>query len=84
MGELHNLYPSGTDVRFEVFMAMKIHIEVFWVMTLYIDVAGYPCFRGPCCLHFHAETFHLQRQLVTHMKTYLWYLTAQRIHLSTT
>jgi hypothetical protein len=37
-------------VRFEVFTAVKIQVEVFWVMTPYSVVS-----RGPLCLHLHPE-----------------------------
>jgi hypothetical protein len=37
--------------RLVIFMAMKIHVVVFWVMTLCSDVVGYQFFGGPCCLH---------------------------------
>jgi hypothetical protein len=32
--------------RFEVFMTVKIHIEVFWVVAMCDVVVGYQCFRG--------------------------------------
>jgi hypothetical protein len=35
--------------RFEVFMVVKIHVMVFWVVTSCSDVVG------PCCLHIHGE-----------------------------
>jgi hypothetical protein len=36
-----------------VFTAVKIQVEVFWVVTPCSVVVGYQCFRGPCCLHLH-------------------------------
>jgi len=36
-------------------MAVKIQVEVFWVVTLCIDAIGYQCFGGPCCLHLHLD-----------------------------
>jgi len=32
-----------------------IHLEVFWVVTLYTDVVGLQHFGGPCCLHLRSE-----------------------------
>jgi len=29
---------------------VMFHIMVFCVMILFIDMVGYQCFRGPCCL----------------------------------
>jgi len=49
---------SLQDVHLEViteFLMWIIHTVVFWGMILCNDVAGYQCFRGPCC-------FHLQNQ----------------------
>jgi len=36
---------------FEVFTAVKIQVEVFWVVTPCSVVVGYRRFRGPCCVH---------------------------------
>jgi hypothetical protein len=41
--------------RLEVFVAMKICVEVFWVVTPYNDVVEYQCFGGPWCLHLQGE-----------------------------
>jgi hypothetical protein len=35
-------------MRFEVFMVVKIQVEVFWVVILYNVVLGYHS-KGPCC-----------------------------------
>jgi len=35
------------DVRFEVFIVVKIHVGFFWVMMLCGDIVGYQHFRGP-------------------------------------
>jgi hypothetical protein len=32
--------------RFEVFTAVRIQVEVFWVVMLCSIVVGYQCFRG--------------------------------------
>jgi hypothetical protein len=37
-------------VRFEVFTAMKIQVEVWVVMSCSV-VVGYKHFGGPCCFH---------------------------------
>jgi len=44
-------------VRFEVFMAVKIQIEVFWVVMPCSVVLGYKHFRGPCCLHLITQHY---------------------------
>jgi hypothetical protein len=33
--------------RYEVFMVVKIQVEVFWVVMLHSVVVGYQYFRGP-------------------------------------
>jgi hypothetical protein len=33
--------------------------EVFWVVTPYIVVVGYPRFGVPCCLHLHCHSIVL-------------------------
>jgi hypothetical protein len=43
------------EARFEVFTAVKVQVEVFWVVTPYSVVIGYHRFRGQCCLHIHPE-----------------------------
>jgi len=41
---------ANPGMRFEVFVAMKIQVMVFWVMMLCSDVVV--CnFGGSCCLH---------------------------------
>jgi len=35
-----------------IFTAMKIHVEDFWILTVFIDVAGY-CFGVLYCFHLH-------------------------------
>jgi hypothetical protein len=39
-----------TEARFEVFVAVKIQVKVFWVVILCCVATGYQCMRGPCCL----------------------------------
>jgi hypothetical protein len=41
--------------RFEVFTAVKMQVEVFWVVTSRSVVVGYQRFGGPCCLHLHGN-----------------------------
>jgi len=55
--EFYSSLPTEVpDTRFEVFMVMKIQVEVFWVVTSCSVRVGYQCFRGPCCLHLlHPE-----------------------------
>jgi len=40
-------------VRLQIFMVVKIHIAVFWIMSPCNDMVGYQCFGEPCCPHFH-------------------------------
>jgi hypothetical protein len=37
--------------KFEIFTAVNIKVESFWVVMLCSVVVVYQCFRGPCCLH---------------------------------
>jgi hypothetical protein len=41
--------------RSEILTAVKIQIEVFWVVTPCGVVVGCQCFGGPCCLCLHAK-----------------------------
>jgi hypothetical protein len=43
------------DARFEVFMAVEIQVEVFWLLTSRSVVAGYQRFGEPCCLCLYIE-----------------------------
>jgi len=36
----------------EVFTAIKIQVEVYWVVTPCSVAVGYHRFEGPCCPHF--------------------------------
>jgi hypothetical protein len=42
-------------VRFEAFAALKIKIEILWVVTPFSIVIGYQCFRGRCCLQLYVK-----------------------------
>jgi len=37
-------------VRLEIFIAVKIHVRVFWVTIPCSDMVGYQCSRGHCCM----------------------------------
>jgi hypothetical protein len=37
---------------FEVSSAVRIQVQIFWVVTHCSFVVGYQCFGRPCCLHF--------------------------------
>jgi len=54
---LHVQYKTKWKARFEVFTAVKIHVEFLWVVTSWTIVVGYQRFRGPCCFHLQGETF---------------------------
>jgi hypothetical protein len=45
----------NTDARFEVFTAVKIQIEVFYVVMPRSVVTGYQRFGGLCCLHLQGD-----------------------------
>jgi hypothetical protein len=40
-----------SDARFVIFMAVKIQVEFFWVVTPHSGLTGYRRFGGPCSLH---------------------------------
>jgi len=42
-------------VIFEIFTAVKIQVEFFWVIMPCSVVVGYQCFRGPCCCHLQGQ-----------------------------
>jgi hypothetical protein len=42
---------TGHDARLEVFMAVKIQVQVIWVVTPHSFVVGYQHFGGIYCLH---------------------------------
>jgi len=42
-------------------------VEIFRVVTPYIDVVGYECFGGPCCLHLQ-EQVSSSKTLVSYRK----------------
>jgi hypothetical protein len=42
------------NTKFEAFTAVKIQVDVFWVVMC-SDIIGYRRFRRPCCLHLHGE-----------------------------
>jgi hypothetical protein len=66
------------DVKFEVFKAVKIQVEVFWVMTPSSDVVGYQRFWGPCCLHLH---FTLKMKAAWSSETLVPYHNITRHHI---
>jgi len=39
-----------------VFTAVKVHVEFFWVVTPCSVVVGYRCLGGPCCLRLHSAS----------------------------
>jgi len=41
-------------MRFEVFMAVKMQVKVFWVVMMCNVAVGYQHFRVPCCLHLQS------------------------------
>jgi hypothetical protein len=47
---LANFIEKFSVVRLEVFMAVKIQVEVLGAVTPCNVVVGYQRFRGPCCL----------------------------------
>jgi hypothetical protein len=47
---------SWKIATFQVFTAVKIQVEVCWVLMPYSDVVGYKRFGGPCCLHLQGKS----------------------------
>jgi hypothetical protein len=43
------------SVSFVVFTAVRIHVEVFWVVTTCNVLVGYRRFGWPCCYHLHTS-----------------------------
>jgi len=59
----------SSTASFEAFTAVKIQVEVFWVVTPCSVVAGWQRFGGPCCRHLQGEvrvivpwSLHLSRK----------------------
>jgi hypothetical protein len=50
-------WPSQGSMQF---MAVKIWILIFWVMTLRRLIGGYKCLSQTCCLHFHGKKWRRQ------------------------
>jgi hypothetical protein len=47
-------------------MAVKIQVEVFWVVTPCNVAVGYQRFEGPCCLHLQGEVKRWYRSTTLH------------------
>jgi hypothetical protein len=47
------MYPLLATLQ--VFMTVKIQVEVFWVMTLHTNMIRYQHVRRPCCLYLQGE-----------------------------
>jgi hypothetical protein len=60
----------------EIFMVMKIHFVIFWVLTTCSAVVGYQCFRVPCCLCL--QTAWSSETLVSYPITLLCHKTEDR------
>jgi len=54
---------------FEAFTAVKIHVDVFWVVTPCSAVLGYQHFGGPSCLHLQDDIPTTTLHVVTTQKT---------------
>jgi len=46
---------GGEFVRFEVFMMVKIQVEVLWIVMPCNVAIGYQRFGVPCCLHLQGD-----------------------------
>jgi hypothetical protein len=56
--------------RFEVFVVVRIPVEVLWVLMLCSVVVGYEHFGGPCYLHLqHGNNMVLQKLVSFHNTT---------------
>jgi len=47
---------DGFYARIEVFTAVKIQVDVFWVETPYSVAVAWGSFEGPCCLHLNPRS----------------------------
>jgi hypothetical protein len=72
------LWKEGIQIyftpSFEAFTAVKIQVQVFWVVTLCCVVVGYQRFRGSCCLQLH---FILKMEATYSSETLVSYNTTQ-------
>jgi hypothetical protein len=68
---------SVSDMSFEAFMAVLFQVEVLWIVTPCSVVIGYPCFRGPCCLHLHGE---MKMEAARTSEMLVWYYNTTRRH----
>jgi hypothetical protein len=57
-----------SEVRFEIFRAMKVQAAVFRIVTPCSDVVEYQVFGGPRCLHLHG-THDVSAVLITQKTT---------------
>jgi hypothetical protein len=44
-----------SDVRFEIFVVVKMHLGVLWIMMPCNVVVGHQCFGGPSFFHLQGE-----------------------------
>jgi hypothetical protein len=62
-------------MKFEIFMAMKIHTVAYWIMTPCILIGSYHCFGGIANLHLQGiptlkmEAIHSSKTLATNYQT---------------
>jgi hypothetical protein len=51
--ELHINAPSQKHARFDAFTAVKVQVEICWIVTTHSVVVGYQRFGGPGFFHLH-------------------------------
>jgi hypothetical protein len=53
-------------LSFQIFTAVKIQVEVLWVVEQYSVVLGYQFFEEPCCLHLQGEAVRFSEKPVSY------------------
>jgi hypothetical protein len=67
------------EAAFEVFMIVKIYVQIFRVVTPCSVEVGYQLFRGPYCLHLH---FTLNMEAAWYSETFKSFHNSIRRHNS--
>jgi hypothetical protein len=60
------------SLTYDIFTAVKIHIQVFCIVTPSSDVVGYQHLEGPSCLHIQGEVSRWRQ----HCPPKCWYPTS--------
>jgi hypothetical protein len=65
---------DSLDARFEVFTAVKIRIEVLWVVTACGDAVGYLCFGERCFFYLQSEVMLMLMEVERPTENLVFYL----------